>query len=139
MNTLTKIWSVIEKHRWTVIVPLIGAIFWIIAGICCVPTTESPTRPNVQVNAHELQQDYETWVSTNELTAKRFEWATDDIKTQTEQWGKIESGIMAVVSGGVSNWSGLLDILISTGLVGTFADNLRKNGVIAGLKRNKIS
>jgi len=32
---------------------------------------------------------------------------------------------------------GLLQLIFGTGLIGFFADNVRKNGVIAGLKRNK--
>jgi len=132
-----KLWSVLEKNRWTVIAPLAGIMLWLFAGICCTPETKSPTRPTVLVNAVELQRDFEEWQANNTLTAKKFEWAISDIKQQEERWSAIENGIMTVASGGVTSWSGLLSILTGSGIVGLFADNIRKNGVIGGLKRNK--
>lgn len=138
MKLLEKIWSVIEKNRWTVVLPIIGIVLWFIASISCVPETASPIRQGVLVNAVELEQDYQTWVTNNELIAKRFEWAIADIERQEEEWSKLETALMTIATGGVTTWPALLQILVSTGLVGTFADNVRKNGVIAGLKRNKV-
>lgn len=134
-----KIWSVIEKNRWTVLAPLAGIILWLAAGICCTPETKSPIRQGVLVNAIELQQDFVTWQADCNLTAKRFEFATADIKQQEARYSQIESAIMTVASGGVTNWSGLLSILTGSGLIGLFADNIRKNGVIGGLKRNNTT
>jgi len=138
MNFLGSVWSVIEKNRWTVIVPALGFVLWIVAGFSCMPATESPTRLGVQVNAAELKMDYETWVSKNELTAKKFEWAAADIERQKEQWGKVQETLMSIASGSVTSWSGLLSIIMPSGMIGFFADNIRKNGVIAGLKRNNF-
>lgn len=132
-----KIWSVVEKNRWTVIAPIAGIIVWLAAGICCTPQTASPIRPTVLVNAAVLQQDFDEWQATNTLMAKKFEYAVTDIQLQEERWSAVEKGIMAVATGGVTSWSGLLGILTSSGIVGLFADNIRKNGVIGGLKRNK--
>jgi len=134
-----QIWSIVEKNRWTVIMPILGILLWIYAGVSCTPQTESPIRQGVMVNAIELQQDFETWKSNCELTGKRFNWATDDIKTQEERWTKIEAALMTVSTGGVTSWTGLLSLFMGSGIVGLFADNIRKNGVIGGLKRNKVA
>lgn len=137
MNVLTKIWSVIEKNRWTTIIPFVGLILWIVVCISCTPTTESPIGIGVKVNAAELERDYETWRLSVEQTTKRFEFAAVDIEKQQEQWSKITGLLMQVASGGVTNYSGLLNIVLTSGLLGVGADNVRKNGVIAGLKRGK--
>lgn len=131
-----KIWSVIEKNRWTVIAPCAGIILWLAVGICCTPETASPTRPTVLVNAAELELDFQTWQADCNVMAKKFEYAGADIKQQAERNSKIESGLMALASGNVTSYTGLLGLLTSSGLVGLFADNIRKNGVIGGLKRN---
>lgn len=137
MNALTKLWSGIEKNRWTTIIPIVGLIFWFVVGVSCVPTTTNPVGNGVKVNAVQLEQEYKIWLANCEITAKRFEFAAGDIERQQEQWSKIQETLMAVASGNVTNLKGLVGILTTTGLVGFGADNLRKNGVIAGLKRNK--
>lgn len=136
MNLLTKLWSVIEKNRWTTIVPTIGIIVWLVVSFSCVPQTESPIRVGVKVNAKELQQDFETWKTNNELIAKKFQYAGEDITEQQERWNKFTGILMKVATGNVTNFQGLLNIVLGSGLLGVSADNLRKNGVIAGLKRN---
>lgn len=137
MQTLEKLWSVIEKNRWATIVPVIGIIAWVALSLSCSLTTLSPIRSGVQVNAVELELDYQTWIADCNTTAKRFKFAASDIERQREQWSKIESALMSVASGNVTSFTGLLGILTTTGLIGFGADNLRKNGVIAGLKRKK--
>ena len=137
MNTLAKIWSGIEKNRWTTVLPVIGIILWVVVGFSCTPTTESPIGSGVKVNAAELERDYETWKISIEQTAKKFEFAAADIKRQQEQGTKITNILMKVASGGVTNSTGLLNIVLGSGLLGIGADNVRKNGVIAGLKRGK--
>lgn len=138
MFILSKVWSLIEKNRYTVIVPMLGIMLWLYASIGCTPTTESPTRLGVQVNAVTLQQDFETWQAEKTLEAKKFEWAAADIEKQKQDLDNVSKELLNLASGSVTSWSGLLQILVSSGLVGFFADNLRKNGVIAGLKRNKL-
>lgn len=137
MNALTKIWSVIEKNRWTTILPVVGLILWIVVCVSCTPTTESPIGTGIKVNAAELERDYETWKANIEITAKQFEYAAADIEKQQEQWSKITGLLMQVASGGVTSHTGLLNIVLASGLLGVSGDNLRKNGVIAGLKRGK--
>jgi 5-bromo-4-chloroindolyl phosphate hydrolysis protein len=134
---LTGIWSYIEKNRWTVICPLVAVIVWLIVGVSCTATTPSPTRPNVEVDARQLEQDFETWQAEVTLTAKRFEYAREDLERQQQQLNALQEALMQLASGSVTSWSGLLQILFTGGFVGLFADNIRKNGVIGGLKRNK--
>ena len=137
MDVLTKIWSSIEKNRYSTILPIIGIIGFLYIAFGCVPKTISPVGSGVKVNASELERDYETWKISIEQTVKRFEYAAADIEKQQEQWSKITNVLMKVASGGVTNYSGLLNIVLTSGLLGIGADNVRKNGVIAGLKRGK--
>lgn len=137
MEKLTTIWNVIEKNRWTTIMPFCSIIAWIVLSIGCEITTLSPTRDGVKVSVAQLQQDYDTWVSDCNATAKRFESAAADIETQQDERAKISEILMAVASGNVTNYTGLLSMITTAGLFGVGADNVRKNGVIAGLKRNK--
>jgi hypothetical protein len=133
---MDKLWDWIEKNRWTVILPLIAVALWLVVGIGCTPTTQSPLRPGVQVSAAELELDYETWQSDVALAAKRFEFAKSDIERQVAEWNKLQEALMTLASGSVTTWPGLLQLLFTGGFVGVFADNIRKNGVIGGLKRN---
>ena len=136
MDTLTKIWGIIEKNRWSTIAPAIGVIVWLVVSFSCVPKTESPIRAGVKVNAKVLKQDFETWKANNELIAKKFQWSAEDIEEQQERWNKFTAILMKVASGNVTSPTGLLNIVLASGLLGVGGDNLRKNGVIAGLKRN---
>ena len=137
MNTLTKVWSGIEKNRWTTIIPVVGIILWIVVSVSCTPTTESPIGSGVKVNAAALERDFATWQLSVEQTAKKFEFAAADIERQREQWSKITGILMQVASGGVTSHTGLLNVVLASGLLGVGADNVRKNGVIGGLKGNK--
>ena len=137
MNLLTRIWSVIEKNRWTTIIPVVGLILWIVLSVSCVIKTASPTRDGALVSAAELELDYHIWIADCNATAEKFEFAATDIERQQAEWNKITSVLMQVASGGVTNYSGLLNIVLASGMLGVGADNVRKNGVISGLKRGK--
>ena len=137
MKTLTKIWSVIEKNRWTTIIPVVGLILWIVLSFSCVVKTKSPIKNGVLVTAAELELEYQTWVADCNATAEKFRFAATDIERQQAEWNKITSVLMQVASGDVTNYSGLLNIILASGMLGVGADNVRKNGVIAGLKRGK--
>ena len=134
---LSKVWSVVEKNRFSFIVPVIGFLLWVIAGFSCTPQTASPIRPTVMLNADELVTEFETWQASNVLIAKKFELAGADIQRQTEEWNKIQAALMQIATGSVTDFGGLVTILTGSGLIGLLADNIRKNGVIGGLKRNK--
>lgn len=134
---LCRVYSAAEKNRFTVIVPIIGLILWIIAGISCTPQTASPIRPTIMLNADELVQEFDQWKADCVLISKKFELAGADIQKQTEQWNKVESVLMQIATGSVHSGSGLITLLAGSGIIGLLADNIRKNGVIGGLKRNK--
>ena len=137
MISLTKIWSSIEKNRWTTIIPVVGLILWVVLSFSCVVKTLSPTRDGALVTPTELKLDYQTWVADCNATAEKFRFAGADIERQQAEWSKITSVLMQIASGGVTNYSGLLNIVLASGMLGIGADNVRKNGVIAGLKRGK--
>lgn len=137
MQKLNKVWDVIEKNRWTTLIPTAGVILWLFVSFSCVPKTDSPVGGGVKVDAKGLQQQYETWIANNEITAKKFQWAAEDIEEQQAKWNKLTAVLMTVASGKVTSWQGLLNILLGSGVLGIGVDNVRKNGVIAGLKRNK--
>jgi len=124
----TKIWKWIEHNRFTVVIPLIVLIFWIIA-VGCTPETKSPVTGKL-VTAAELQLDFDTVMAS-------FELAKVDLERQAEMQTKFTEALMKLASGNVADWPGLAQMLIGGGLLGFFADNIRKNGVIGGLKRNK--
>jgi hypothetical protein len=132
---MQKIWSWIEKNRFTVLCPLIGGIIWIVA-VGCSPVTESPFYPGTLVTATELEQEFAIWQKENEITVARFEAAGRDLQQQTERQSAVLEVITTLASGSVADWPGLVQLLLGSGVVGLFADNIRKNGVIGGLKRN---
>lgn len=131
-----KIWSWIEKNRFTVILPIIGGLLWIVA-IGCTPITVSPFTPGKQVTASELEQEYLIWQKENEITIAKFEAAGKDLEQQRQDQAKVLDVVTTLASGSVADWPGLVQLLLGSGLVGLFADNIRKNGVIGGLKRNR--
>lgn len=135
MNVLEKIWSWIEKNRFTVLCPLIGGVLWIVA-VGCTPITQSPFHPDRQVTATELEQEYLIWQKENEITVAKFEAAGKDLQQQAENQAKVLDVVTTLASGSVADWPGLVQLLLGSGVVGLFADNVRKNGVIGGLKRN---
>jgi hypothetical protein len=132
---ISKVWSWIEKNRFTVLIPLIGWVVWIVA-VGCTPTTQSPFDPDKNVTAMELQQDYLIWQKENEIVMTKFENAGQDLQRQADEQAKFFEVITTLASGNVADLPGLIQLLLGSGVVGLFADNIRKNGVIGGLKRN---
>lgn len=130
------IWSWIEKNRFTVLFPAVGVILWLVA-LGCIPVTQSPVNPERVVSATELDQEFLVWQKENEVTAAKFEAAGKDLQQQAENQAKVITVLTKVASGSVADWPGLVQLLLGSGVVGLIADNIRKNGVIGGLKRNK--
>jgi hypothetical protein len=125
---LLKVWKWTEHNRWTVIVPLLACVLWFTA-IGCIPEVASPL-DGAMVNADELKIEWET------LTAQ-YELARINIEKQIEMQGKFQELVLSIASGGVADWSALAKLLMSGGFIGFALDNIRKGGVIGGLKRNK--
>lgn len=131
-----KVWSWIEKNRFQVLFPIIGTILWFVA-VGCTPTTQSPFDPGRQVSADQLQQEYLVWQKENEVVMQRFENAGQDLERQQQEQQAFTDFIMALASGSVADWPGLVQLLVGSGVFGLFFDNVRKNAVISGLKIKK--
>jgi len=93
--------------------------------------------PGRLVNESQLSVDLKTWQVQQEITIVKFEAAGQDIEQQKENNKKVQAMILDLASGGVPDMSSLVKLLLGAGGLGALADNLRKRGLIAGLKRNK--
>ena len=137
METLKKIWKVIEHHRFTVIAPVVGAAVWLVA-VGCTPLTVSPLDDAKRVNASQLSIEFKSWEARQAIVAAKFEAAGEDLTRQAEANEAFKQTLLTLASGSVADWPGLVQLLIGGGLLGVIGDNVRKNGVIGGLKRNKV-
>jgi len=131
-----KIWSWIEKNRFTVVAFGLSAVLWF-GGFACEPTVISPVNPDKVVTAAGLQDEYDLWQANVNITSKKFERAGQKLQERAEGMAKLGEFIIGLASGATPNMSGLLQLLLGLGVLGVSADNVRKNGVIGGLKRNK--
>jgi hypothetical protein len=139
MKTLNAIWNAIEHNRFTIVCPIVAAIIWLTA-VGCTPITFSPTEPSKQVNARELNTEYEVWQAQNKVMETKFTAAGKDLEEQAAQQEQFKQFLLTLASGSVADWSGLVQLLLGGGLLGALSDNIRKNGVIGGLtKANKLS
>ena len=136
METLKKIWKVIEHHRYTVVCPVIAMGLWV-AAVGCTPMTQSPVDETKQVNARQLSIEYQGWQAQQKVIEAKFEAAGEDLTEQAEANEVLKQTLLTLASGSVADWSGLMQLLIGGGLLGVLGDNVRKNGVIGGLKRNR--
>jgi hypothetical protein len=136
METLKKIWNVIEHHRYTVVCPILAALLWL-AAVGCTPLTFSPLDRTRQVDAQELNIEYEGWLAEQKVIEAKFAAAGADLQRQAEANETFKQTLLKLASGSVADWPGLVQLLVSGGLLGVIGDNIRKNGVIGGLKRNR--
>ena len=137
METLKKIWKTIEHHRYTVVCPVIGGLIWV-AAVGCTPMTVSPLDDAKLVNASQLSIEFASWEARQAIVAAKFEAAGEDLTRQAEANEVLKETLLTLASGSVADWSGLVQLLVGGGLLGVVGDNIRKNGVIGGLKRNKV-
>lgn len=136
MDFLKKTWKWIDHNRFTVIFPVLAVVIWI-AGVSCMPQTASPLNPAKLVNERQLELEYKTWQSQQEIMIARFEAAGENLKEQKEQQAKLQEFVISLASGDIADLPGLVALLISGGGLGAILDNIRKRGLISGLKRNK--
>jgi hypothetical protein len=134
MELLKKIWNVLEHNRFTVVCPIVAALVWM-SAVGCTPVTFSPTEPGKVVNARELNTEYQVWLAQNKAMEAKFTAAGEDLKEQAAQQEQFKQLLLTLASGNVADWSGLVQLLVGGGLLGALSDNIRKNGVIGGLKR----
>lgn len=132
---LEKIWKWIEYNRFTVIVPILAVVIWSLA-VGCTARVPSPVSAGIMVNAAELQLEFQVWQKDQETTMLRFEAAGKDLEEQEERQAVFWQLVTRLASGGIADWPGLLQLVIGGGLLGALSDNIRKRGLIAGLKRN---
>ena len=130
-----KIWKWIDHNRFVVIGLLTGLILGLYA-ISCTPITNDPVDPQKQVDAQELQESFEIWQAEQDVVAKRFELAGKDLERQAENNAKIEKFIIDLAAGGIADLPGVITLLLGGGALGAIGDNIRKRGLISGLKRN---
>jgi len=133
---MQKIWKWIEHNRYVVIGPIVAILIWAYA-VSCTPLTTSPLDSGRLVNVQQLNLDFKTWQFQQEIMAARFEAAGADLEQQEANNEKIKEVLLGLASGGIPDMPGLVKLLIGGGGLGAIADNIRKGGVIGGLKRNK--
>jgi len=134
METLKRIWNAIEHNRFTIVCPLAAVIVWLTA-VGCTPLTFSPIDQTKLVNARELNTEYEVWLAQNKVMETKFTAAGKDLEEQAVQQEQFKQFLLTLASGSVADWPGLAQLLVGGGLLGALSDNIRKNGVIGGLKR----
>jgi len=133
---MQKIWKWINHNRYVLIGPIIGTMIWAYA-LGCTPLTTSPLDPARLVNVQQLDLDFKTWQSQQEIMAAKFEAAGLDLEQQVASNEKIKETLLGLASGGIPDVPGLVKLLLGGGFLGAITDNIRKGGVIGGLKRNK--
>lgn len=138
LKYLSKIWKLLDHNRFVVLGPIIGVLLWTYAA-SCTPLTESPLVPGRLVNETQLSVDLKTWQVQQEVMIVKFEAAGADIEQQKENNKKVQAMILSLASGGIPDMSSLVKLMLGGGGLGALADNVRKRGLIAGLKRNKTS
>jgi hypothetical protein len=136
MEKLKSIWKTIEHHRYTVIAPVVGAAVWL-AAVGCTPMTLSPLDDAKRVDASQLSIEFKSWAAKQTIVAAKFDAAGEDLTRQAEANEAFKQTLLTLASGSVADWSGLVQLLVGGGLLGVIGDNVRKNGVIGGLKRNR--
>lgn len=134
--TMKKIWKWINHNRFVIILPIIAILIWAYA-VSCTPLTSSPLDPARLVNVQQLDLDFKTWQMQQEVVAAKFEAAGQDLEQQAASNEKIKETILGLASGGIPDVPGLVKLVLGGGGIGAIVDNVRKGGVIGGLKRNK--
>ena len=131
-----KIWKWIDHNRFFVIGPVLAVTLWLYA-LGCTPSTADPLTPARQVNAKQLQLSFETWQIRQQVVAKQFEFAGQDLEQQAADNKKIEQLIVDLAGANIADLPGLITLLLGGGGLGAIFDNIRKRGLISGLKKNK--
>ena len=123
---MSKFWKWIEHNRFLVMGLLLSVV---VAVSCTEPQVPSPLDPGRLVNSVGLKLDFKQWVADSNMVA-RFEAAGEDLTKQAERNNKVER-LIADIAANPTNWPG---ILFTGGGIGAIIDNIRKRGLISGLK-----
>lgn len=130
---LEKIWQFVDYNRWFV-AGVILALVVTLGGIYCVPLTSSPLQPAKMVDEKGLALDFKTWTMQCQVMQDQFANAVEDLKAQSERNGVISSMIVDLASGRIPDLPSVLQLLLGAGGLGAVYDNIRKRGLISGLK-----
>lgn len=130
---LDKILKFINYNRW-LIIGCAFAVIVVFGGIYCTPLTISPLFPTKMVDERGLSVDFKTWQAQSTIMQAKFEAAGEDLAEQKERNSKIEQAIVDVASGKIPDLPSALKVLLASGGLGAFYDNIRKRGLISGLK-----
>jgi len=133
---MQKVTKWINHNRFVIILPILSVMLWAYA-LGCTALTVSPLNPGRMVNIVQLDIDFRTWQAQQEIMRAKFEAAGFDLEQQKAGNEKLKESILTLAAGGVADVPGLLKLLIGGGGLGAIIDNIRKGGVIGGLKRNK--
>jgi len=120
--------KIIEKTNGlkSMLIGLLIAILVGLIGYSCTPTTKSPMDPTRQVNARDLNIEYQVWVAEQKVYQTKFELAAEDIDAQTQQRTAIGTAIQNLAAGGVPDVPGLIQLLLGAGFAGLLVDNIRR-------------
>jgi len=125
----------LDHNRFTTVFPLVALSLWIWAAGCS-PQTASVIRPGQVIDAPGLALELKEWQATVDIQAARFEAAGEDLAAQAARISQAKEAIMKLASGeAVADLPGLVTLLMGGGVLGLLTDNVRKGGVIGGLKK----
>jgi hypothetical protein len=130
---LEKIWQFIEYNRWFVI-GVILSIILTFGGFYCVPVTPSPLQPAKMVDEKGLALEFKTWQMQCQVIQDQFTNAGEDLQAQAARNTQIASMIVDLSSGRLPDIPSFLQVLLASGGLGAVYDNIRKRGLITGLK-----
>lgn len=120
------IWDWVEHNRFTVVLPVLIAAGWLVA-VGCTPETTSPVSDKL-VTADQLAIEYESVIA-------KFDLAATDLERQYEQQEMVTQALTQLATGGVTDWGGMVNLLIAGGGAGLLFDNRRKDTVLKSMKR----
>ena len=133
---MSKVFKWLNHNRFTVITPIIASVLWAwVAG--CSPETASILKPGEVVTSPQLAIELQEWQAMVSVQGARFEAAAADLEAQRERMSQVKETITQLASGSVADLPGLVSLLMGGGMLGLVVDNVRKGGVIGGLKRNR--
>jgi len=122
-----KEWLFEQRYRTLLPVTMLG-ILLVTAGMGKIQT-KSPISGK-DCDAEQLQIEFDNIM-------RLYEYAGKDLKEQIEQRDKISSFINTLANGQVTNWGGVMNLALSTGLFTAFLNLKKKNDVIASLKNGR--
>lgn len=135
MAKCNKVTKWINYNRFLVIGITIAIGVWIFTS-CGTPQTESPYRTGVYVTSDELEIEYSRWIADQNTIAKKFVAAGKDLEKQQAGQNELKKIIVDVANGDITSGKTLLLTLLTGTAGGSLIDNIRKRGLISGLKAN---